>query len=427
MDLDLRVCISLVGLSALLAALGGLSLVRMESLHRRAELQRTLQERADTLSLALQAKIGEAPVRTMLASVDALRGFRDEAQGIESVFIWKKGKGLVWHEGAAELVRRLGRDFKWMSHGKKSRTLKRGWLESDSDSSNRIIGWARSGLKDVWGIALDPNGNGCAENPRFMFALGACLVVVLGSTVVTGSLFLFRCARCARAEAERKSEFLSLLSHELRTPFAGMLPNLEMLLDGTVAEPEQRREVLKTVQAECLRANRMVSRLLEFSRLKRGMCRLSRETLDAVDAVRNVQAALGSRFECEGLCVSGEPKLSVEADYDALVEILSILLDNALKYASHAGPVEMNVGAGNGRALIRVMDRGPGLAANESRAAFEKFHRGENAWTKGSGLGIGLAYARELARHMRGDLTYRRREGGGAIFELELERSSDHG
>lgn len=427
MNLDLRVCFSLIGLSALLAALGGLSLVRLESQHRRMELQRTLQDRADALSLAILAKLGEEPERTMAASVDVLSTFREEAQGVESVFIWKKGKGIIWQEGAPELVQKLGKDFKWMSHGRKSRALKRGWLISEDDSSGRIIGWAKSGLKDVWGFVLDPNGNGCSENPRFLFMLGASLVIVLGCTVVSGALFLFRSARCARAEAERKSEFLSLLSHELRTPFASILPNLEMLLDGTVSGADKRQETLKTVQGECLRANRMVSRLLEFSRLKRGMCHLTLETLDAVDAVKNVQAALGPRFGEDGLRVSGEPKLSVEADYDALVEVLSILVDNALKYAAYAGPVEMHVGADGNRASIRVMDRGPGLGADETRSAFKKFQRGKDAWAKGAGLGIGLAYARELARQMRGDLVYRRRDGGGAIFELGLERSMENG
>jgi len=173
-----------------------------------------------------------------------------------------------------------------------------------------------------------------------------------------------------------------------------------------------------------------VANLLDQSRLEREPgFRLKRVPLDAPQHLQEFLQQRETEIRAEGFHLEsriGPVRQSVHADPDALDQILSNLVDNALKYASDGGRLEVEGQADgpDGRYLIRVLDRGPGIPPSFRSRLFTSFARSQNRLERPQGgLGVGLSIARGLARKMGGDLQYAPRPGGGAVFTLSLNRS----
>ena len=217
-----------------------------------------------------------------------------------------------------------------------------------------------------------------------------------------------------------KTDFIDNLSHELRTPLAGIRLTAELLADGRIPEGERRQGALKSILTESDRLSRMVSELLDFSRLEKGTRRYAIETFDlaafASDAAEAQAAAAISNGRAR---VSVRSGATVSADKDAIRQIATNLVANAVKYSE--GEIDIEV-EGN---EIRFMDRGRGVPPECAERIFERFYRVDDSLTrKEGGSGLGLPIARALARGMGGDVTYSPRPGGGSVFTLTLAMAS---
>ena len=139
--------------------------------------------------------------------------------------------------------------------------------------------------------------------------------------------------------------------------------------------------------------------------------------------MRETARPLEERFEAHGLDLADVASVRMVGDRDSVMEIVENLLTNAAKYAAHVGPVSVCVAqAEDGRtAVVRVLDGGPGLSGAQLRRVFDRDWRASNDLTKSvGGWGVGLAFARDLARDMGGDLSVAARPDGGCAFTLEL-------
>jgi signal transduction histidine kinase len=113
--------------------------------------------------------------------------------------------------------------------------------------------------------------------------------------------------------------------------------------------------------------------------------------------------------------------LSVQADRDAIEQVLLNLIDNAIKYAAQGGELTVELQQMENLAQVLIMDSGPGVPASEQKRIFQQFHRVDNNLTcNRPGCGLGLSIARRLLQDMHGSLLYRPREGGGACFIMQL-------
>jgi signal transduction histidine kinase len=190
-----------------------------------------------------------------------------------------------------------------------------------------------------------------------------------------------------------------------------------LLADGRIPEGERREGALKSILTESDRLSRMVSELLDFSRLEKGTRRYSIETFDLAEFASGPAEAQGVDSISRGrahISVKGEGAL-VSADKDALRQIGINLVSNAVKYSE--GPIDIEV-EGN---EIRFMDRGRGIPPECTERIFERFYRIDDSLTRrenGSGLGLSIAHA--LARGMGGDIRYAHRPCGGSVFTLTL-------
>lgn len=252
--------------------------------------------------------------------------------------------------------------------------------------------------------------------------IGGCVVGLLFLSLVSGGWLLFESVRTAREDAMRKTDFLSNVSHEFKTPLTTICLCAE-LAQGEGLDPARRRKALASIVSEAERLKSLVLSALDFSRLERRRRVFRVERADIAALVREAAEPMRELFAAKGMSLpEGGSPVEAEVDAAAFKQIVVILLDNAAKYAASDGPVEVSVSPAEGRlgARLSVVDRGPGLDAASLRRVFDRFWRGDDAITaETGGSGLGLAIARELAQGMGAKLKAERRDGGGLVFTLE--------
>jgi signal transduction histidine kinase len=236
---------------------------------------------------------------------------------------------------------------------------------------------------------------------------------------------LERSEAALRAGAKQKDEFLAVLAHELRNPLAPLRMGLDLLL-RRLSGP-QGASVARTLSAMNRQLDhmvRLIDDLLDISRISRGLLELKKETV-AVDVV--VQATVdGLRhlFEQRGQKLSVELADGIEAEADPtrLAQIVTNVLHNATKFTPEGGTVRIELARQRDRALIRMIDSGAGIPADQLERVFDMFARLDRPSASGeSGLGIGLALARRLTEMHGGTLTATSSgEGQGTTFTISL-------
>ncbi len=237
-----------------------------------------------------------------------------------------------------------------------------------------------------------------------------------------GAWPLVNAASTARENDRVKSEFLSICSHELKTPLAAIRIWIDLLQGGRLRTDAKREEAYATIARENERMTRLIENLLNLARIEQRRLRYEIARVDLTALAAEAVALVRGDFPAHG--VAFEPPADavvVLADADAVRQILVNLLGNAAKYAAAGGPVDVVVETAEGRARLAVRDRGPGLAPEQRARIFERFYRTPEAIeSRAHGLGIGLALSRTLARDLHGDLTVAPRPGGGCAFTLDL-------
>jgi signal transduction histidine kinase len=226
--------------------------------------------------------------------------------------------------------------------------------------------------------------------------------------------------RSAIDAADRmRSDFVANASHELRTPLAAITGASTLLLDAAVVDPAVRRELVATVVEEAERLERLVSDLLDMTRLDSGVVEPRREWVPLVEvvgaAMNRMERALGTRPVA--ITIPDDlPLLSIDP---ILVEQLLVnLLENATKYTPPGSEISVAAAREGGTLVLDVADRGPGLPAGEEERIFERFHRAARPGVRG--VGLGLPIARAIAQAHGGRLTAASRPGGGSVFRLTL-------
>ncbi len=226
------------------------------------------------------------------------------------------------------------------------------------------------------------------------------------------------------AEALRRSDtiktaLLRAVSHDLRTPLMGILTSASALArEDLVLSEADRVDLLETILDEAHRLDRLVGNLLDLSRLQAGAAHPEPQISAVDDLIVEVLDELGdegSRIDVSLPDVSP----AVRVDSSQIQRVLVNLIENALKYSPPSEPVRLQVTATSAEVLVRVVDRGPGLRADELERIFEPFQRGSS----GSGIrgaGLGLAIAQGFAEANGCRIWAESHQGQGATFVLAL-------
>lgn len=229
--------------------------------------------------------------------------------------------------------------------------------------------------------------------------------------------------------SERRFRFVSAVSHELRTPLTTFRLYLDMLTSGMVKEEAQREEYLRTLHGEADRLGRLITNVLDYSKMERNQARLTKAPVDAAELTHKVSQLWQTRCEETGkqLVVEADmpPETTLSTDGEMVQQILGNLIDNACKYSQEAADprIWLRVSRSAGNVCFEVEDCGPGVPPKERRTVFKAFRRGKSADAVGGGVGLGLALARRWASLLGGRLTLCS-PPRGACFRLELPDQS---
>jgi signal transduction histidine kinase len=276
-----------------------------------------------------------------------------------------------------------------------------------------------------WEIAayqLDPKKLG--RSARLARLTVGLLIALLVLAIAVGSWLIVGDLKRQLALARQKTDFVSNVSHELKTPLTSIRMFSEMLAEGRVRDDDKRRHFLSIISAETARLTRLINNVLDFARLERGEKSYQLSTLDLATLARETLELYRPPLEAGGFQIEAqlptEPIL-IRGDRDALAQVMVNLLSNAEKYAGEQKDVAVRLATLAGHVEWSVLDRGPGVPKGCEEKIFDQFFRAHDSLSSGiQGSGLGLTLARQIAAAHGGTVTYTPREGGGSCFTLRL-------
>lgn len=220
-----------------------------------------------------------------------------------------------------------------------------------------------------------------------------------------------------------RRELVAWVSHDLRTPLAGIRAIVEALEDGIVDDPEIVRRYYATLRDEADRLAELVDDLFELSRAQAGVLQLQLERVSLGDLVSDALAGASPIASAKGVRLEGRlegPTAELEVSTSEVLRALRNILENAIRHTPSHGAVTVVAGRDDGGAYVSVSDTGGGIPERDLPRVFDVAFRGDAARTPGNaGAGLGLAIARGFVEAHRGDITVRN-ENGGCRFTVHL-------
>jgi len=271
-------------------------------------------------------------------------------------------------------------------------------------------------------IAVGPVPVPAAVKTRTALLFGLVLVsaVALGLGIFVTIWTSSREIRTARM----RSDFVSAVTHELKTPLTSISMFAETLQMGRYRNEQDRQAYVEAISEESQRLSRLIERVLNFASIERGTRAYRFGPVDPAALVRETLDSMRAQLEREGAQVVAEiePGLPpVRGDRDALAEVLVNLLGNALKYSPSDKRMHVRAQRADGEVWIGVTDFGIGISRREQKRVFDKFYRASDRRVQETeGTGLGLTVSRSVARAHGGDLRVDSQPGKGSTFTLVL-------
>jgi len=249
--------------------------------------------------------------------------------------------------------------------------------------------------------------------------IGGAMTVILA-----GLGFLGYAIRRERRLNELKSEFISNVSHELKTPLSIISMFGEMLAEGRTKSPEQAHEYAEIIWRESVRLGRLIDNVLDFAKMERGMGVYEFGETDVGEVVERAIELSGRRVQAAEMTLTSEvePELPiVQLDANAFTLAVLNLIDNAIKYAADGKKIHVSLKREGDRLVLRVRDWGSGIDPEEHGRIFERFYRSRAVRLKPiRGSGIGLALVQHIAHAHGGEAVVDSKVGEGSTFSISI-------
>jgi two-component system phosphate regulon sensor histidine kinase PhoR len=247
---------------------------------------------------------------------------------------------------------------------------------------------------------------------------GAVTVILAGLAALAWAI------RRERRLSELKSEFISNVSHELKTPLSIISIFGEMLAEGKTKSPEQAHEYAEIIWRESVRLGRLIDNVLDFAKIESGRGAYEFAETDVGEVVGRAIELSGRRVQTANMQISEdiEPDLPpVQLDANAFTLAVLNLVDNAIKYAADGKKIEVSLRRDGDQVVLAVRDWGPGIDPEEHERIFERFYRSKDVRLKPiRGSGIGLALVQHIARAHGGEASVSSELGKGSTFRISL-------
>ena len=264
--------------------------------------------------------------------------------------------------------------------------------------------------------AMADTARGLRRTLSFTIA-GAIALIAIGGWLVVHDV------RRQLALAQQKTDFVSNVSHELKTPLTSIRMFAELMHDRPPAA-EKQGQYLRIIRVEAERLTRLINNVLDFAKLERRQRRFDRKPLDLCAVITGVWEGHEMHLRDAGFTTQWQAApgpYPVLGDEDALAQILVNLLSNAEKYSQERKDIELVTWVNGEWVNASILDRGIGVPDGEERKIFEAFYRAHDSLSSGiQGSGLGLTLAQRVAREHGGEILFERRQDGGSRFTLRL-------
>jgi two-component system phosphate regulon sensor histidine kinase PhoR len=238
-----------------------------------------------------------------------------------------------------------------------------------------------------------------------------------------GVMVLHDITKLRQLESIRR-DFVANVSHELKTPVTAIRGLIETLHDDAEMAPEIREGFLRKAANQCMRLSALVTDLLTLSRLESAPGSLERQPLDLKVVINEAIQSLGALAEERGLDLrTSLPALPVTVwgDAESLHQVVSNLVDNAIKYTPDGGRVDIRLRTGEEHAIFEVQDTGIGISAEEKERVFERFYRVDKSRSRElGGTGLGLSIVKHVVLYLDGEVSVESEPEAGSTFRVEL-------
>jgi len=251
-----------------------------------------------------------------------------------------------------------------------------------------------------------------------------------GDGATIGAVCLLRDISEAERLEQMRRDYIANVSHELRTPLTGIRGMVEPLLDGYVETDEERQECYRVIYQESLRLEKLIGEMLDLSRLQEGRVKLELEPMEPAGLLEAAQRRLKNRVAEGGveLKLEAEEGLMVMGNEDRILQVLIILMDNALSFTPPGGTVTLSARRMGKKVAISISDTGAGIDPCDLPYIWERFYKADKSRMRTSGTGLGLSIAKLVVELMGGEISVETKLGEGSTFTFTLDeaRAPDH-
>jgi two-component system, OmpR family, phosphate regulon sensor histidine kinase PhoR len=243
-----------------------------------------------------------------------------------------------------------------------------------------------------------------------------------------GAVLVFHDISELRRLEKIRQDFVANISHELRTPVSTIKGYSETLLDGALEDREHARDFLNIIHADSERLAKLIDDILDLSRIESGRLKLEPRSCALDRIVGRVVSTLGRQAQERGIRMVSEIPANlpaVLADEDRIVQVLSNLLDNALKYTEGEGSVTVTALESDGYVRVDVRDTGSGISEKDLPRVFERFYRADRQYSSEKiGTGLGLSIVKHIVQAHNGQVFVESVSGQGSTFSFTLPKAS---
>ena len=239
--------------------------------------------------------------------------------------------------------------------------------------------------------------------------------------ILAGAVFVYRAVRRQLKLSQEQQHFMMALTHELKTPIAVAMLNLETLQKRKLDESQQLRLIQTTLQ-ETNRLNALCNNMLLASQIEAGGYAITKDETDMSELISHCVQDFITRFPGRRIVSHVKENIFVNGDRLLLQMLANNLIDNAVKYSPRESAITVSLEEKNNSIILEVRDEGKGIATDEKEKIFNKFYRTGNSATKAAkGTGLGLYLTKKIVAQHNGNISMTDNLPTGAIFAVTLK------
>ncbi len=251
------------------------------------------------------------------------------------------------------------------------------------------------------------------------------MITVLAAIVLLGLFGIYQSARAVVALSERRSSFVSSVTHEVKTPLTNIRMYIEMLEQGIARDQEREQEYFRIVGSETARLTRLINNVLEFSKLEKKQRHLDLQEGTVEEVLQEVKDIMHEKLRQEGFVLKVERAEIPPFKYDreVMVQVLINLIENSMKFGKGASvrEITLRIWPEDDQMRISVSDTGPGIPRHALKKVFDDFYRVDSSLTRTTkGTGIGLALVKRFVMAMGGSIIATNNDGPGCTITISL-------